>query len=794
MNIKQSIRILFRNKIYSILNIAGLTLGIASAALLLLWMEDELSYNRKFSKSDRLYTVWQIQHFDKKHNLARAVSNLISEALASNYPGIKNVTRYFPKNMSFSTEEDIRLFSEGGNYADPTIFDMIDLRFVQGDPDKVFEPANAIVISREMAKKFFGDDDPIGKSLVADKTDVYQVTGVFEEPPVNSSFRFRWLIPFSSLLAKMPHLADSRDNFMNCYVELESSANPDALNRQLLSYYTERGDSENTSTLFLFPITRMHLYEEFDKESGIFTGSGEIRKIRLFACIAAIILLIACINFMNLSTARAQRRAMEVGVRKTFGGKRHALISQFIGESAVITFIALILAVFIVWVTLPFFNSLINKNLEIQLFAPEHLLGLLGLGVICTLLAGSYPAFYLSSFKPIVTLKGMKIRAGNVAWIRKGLVVFQFAIAYILICATAVVYLQIRHVLKRPMGYNREQVIRITAEKPVKDSFEALDNELRNTGYVVSSALTDHPMVNIFANGWGYRWPGKDPNNETLIWQLFVSEGLVETLQMNLQEGRDFRPGTAVDYESVIINRCLADMMGEEGRTSGRLGRGSWDNPKEVIGVVDDLVFNNVFSTVPRPMVISKAIAGDSYGSARYLFIRLKPQTDLQTGLKKIEEVIRHFNPEDEFAYSFMDEDFGRLVNSEKLTGTLASLFAALAILISCLGIFGLSAFSAEQRTKEIGIRKILGASVWDMINLLGRSFMTLILFSFVISIPAAWYISHHWLQDYDYRISIGWYIFAAVGLLVLCIAILTVSAQSLKAATANPVKAIKTE
>jgi ABC-type antimicrobial peptide transport system permease subunit len=792
MNLKQSFHIIFRNRTFSLLNISGLAFGIATTALLLLWVEDELNYNRNLPKSDQLFDVRQIQHYENGTQCFSAISNPIAEALKNNYPEIKNVTRYFFTQAIFSAIDDVHSFNEAGRFVDPDIFDMLDIHLIQGDPSNAFKSPDAIVISKEMAQKVFGNVDPVGKSLMMDKTDVYQVTGVFKELPANSSFQFQWLIPFASLLIKKPYLVDSGNNIMQCYVELGSSADMDAVNRKLLTYFSDRGDKEEKTNLILFPINRMHLYSEF--KDGQFTGSGEIRKVRLFGFIAAIIILIACINYINLSTARSQRRMMEAGLRKTFGARRRELIAQFIGESAVITFIALVIAVFLIRFSLPFFNNLIQKNLALQLFKPVHLFSLLGIWILCSLLAGSYPAFYLSSSKPVITLKGMKAQTGAVVWVRKGLVIFQFAISYILIFATVVVYLQILHVQNRSLGYNREGVIRIDADKPIKESFDALHAELQNTGVVVNSALSDQQMINIGANGWGYQWTGIDPNVKTLVWQLFSSEGFIETLQMNLINGRDFHTGSNVDYGCVIINRRLADMMGEEGKVGGWLGRSSWEQPKEVIGIVDNLVFGNMYSATPQPMVISKALSGDSYGSANYLFIRIKPKADIQAGLNKIEETLKRFSAGQEFAFVFMDEDFDRMIKSEKLTGTLASLFAALAIIISCLGIFGLSAFSAEQRTKEVGIRKVLGATEWSIVRLLGDSFMRLITLSLVIAVPIAWYEAHLWLQNYEYRISLGWYIFVATGLLVALIAMLTVSAQSMRAAMTNPIKAIKTE
>ncbi len=786
MNIKQIFRIVFRNKTYSLLNIFGLALGIASAALILLWAEDELTFDRGFSKSDRLYILGQFQKYGDKTAHFYVASNPMAEQLLPSFPEVERVTRYIDWGQySFSAGDDIRMFEVQGRFADSTIFDMLDIKLVKGDPQRVFEAVDVVALSEAMAKKLFGDEDPIGKTIKMDNKDVFRVTGIFREPPKNSSFSFQWLIPFEYKLRQVPQWKNSwPNNFMTCFVELKPGADVEAINRKLMPYMKENELADYE--LHLYPIVKLHLYDEI--KDGKYTGSGAIRFVKLFTGIACIILLIACINFMNLSTARSQKRALEVGVKKTFGAKRGMLVSQFMKESALITVCSLLLAVFIVWLALPAFNQLVQKSMTMQLFKPVHLLGIIGVGIFCALMAGSYPAFYLSSFNPMAVLKKLNLSTGSAAGIRKGLVVFQFTAAYVLICITFVLYLQIRHLQNRPLGYDKEQVIRITTTEKIRASLDAVCHELQNTGAVVSSAWSNQPIRYIGNNGGGYQWQGKDPNVNPLVSNAYMSPGMIETMGFRLSDGRDFYPGDGIDASNVIINRRFADLMGTEGRVGGVIEAGG--RSMEIVGIIDDFVFDDLLAVGNKPVIFGKA--GPLRGS--FLFVRMNPQADIREGLSKIEGVIKPFNPGKEFAYTFMDDDVNAFFKQIEIKGILASLFAVLTVIIACLGLFGLSAYSAEQRTKEIGIRKVLGAGVFNLTKMLIRNFLLLVGISFAVGIPVAWYFSSKLLQIMEYRIGLSWWIFVAVSLLLILISILTTGFQSVRAATANPLKSIKTE
>jgi ABC-type antimicrobial peptide transport system permease subunit len=571
---------------------------------------------------------------------------------------------------------------------------------------------------------------------------------------------------------------------------VEPHADIAAINKKMNQLLSEFSGEEINNWAFIYQINRQRLYGEF--KDGMETGSGYIRTVRLFFTIGLVILLIACINFMNLSTARSQKRALEVGVRKTFGTKRKALIQQFLAESGLITFISLALAVGLVYLCLPSFNELVSRELFINWANPVVVGGLIGIGILCTFLAGSYPAFYLSSFSPNTALKKQKAGgSGSVVWIRKGLVVFQFAIAFVLICATWVVSLQIQFVQKRDLGIVKENLVMFNATDDINKSFSAVRNEILNTGFVESAALSSQTLLNIYNNGGGYQWQGKDPAVNPLISSVTGSSGLMDAAGLKLVDGRDFMPEEEDYSPYAIINQTLAEIIGEEGKVGGHIGRGDNpdDNQVEIIGIVKDFVFNNMYREKPEPVIFRAYLPYSAH-----LFVRLKQGVNPLEAIAKIKSVLRTFTPDEPFDPTYMDDQFNNMFSGERMEGKLSALFAGLAIFISCLGLFGLSAFSAEQRTKEIGIRKVLGSNNKDILILLGKSYMYLILIAFVIGLPVSWYITSNYLKDYAYRINLGWEIFAGAILLVSLIALFTVSFQSLRAALTNPIKSIKTE
>lgn len=793
MNIRKSIRIIFRNKTYSLLNIIGLAIGITSAALIFLWVGSKFTFNDAIPNSRNIYMGGLHYYLTSGECRSSLETNYpLAKTLEDEFPEVKSCARYNEQALVFVPEKTTNSFEEKGAYVDSTLFKMIDMKFIRGDASTVFEPQLAILISRSMARKIYGEEDPIGKGLFNGES-VYQVTGVFEDMPVNTSFRFEWVMPFrirAQEIAKQFDINNWGASWLKTYVELKPGVDLNQLNEKLkVLAFQKAGQECEPLHLFLYPLKRELLYGQF--EQGAETGGGYIKTVFLFFLIGVLILLIACINFMNLSTARSQKRALEVGIRKTFGTKRKHLIRQFLAESGLITAIALLLSVGLIWLSLPLFNDLIDAELSFSLFDPQTAVGLVAIGLFCTFLAGSYPALYLSSFNPLTTLKMQKVsKGGSAAWIRQGLVVFQFTMAFILICTTFVIYLQIQLAQNRDIGIEKSNLISFSVTSELCNSYSAVLNELKSTGMVENCGFTSSPLLETSFLTAPWFWTGKDPEDETSVSFNFVSEGLIDAAGIKLVDGTDINPAKKDSKGSggVLINEILAKRMGAEGRVGGKIGQ-SADHKWEIVGIMKNFVLDNLYALEPGP-----ALFYHSPLRTNLLFVRLKPDVDTFEAIGRIQTVLRSFTSYHAFEPTFMTDRFDRMFEEEHLVEKLSALFAALAIFISCLGLLGLSAFSAEQRTKEIGVRKVLGAKITDILVLLGKAYLVLLLISFVIGIPVSFYAASHYLKDYDYRIVLSWDLFAGVALLITLIALLAVSFQSLKAAVANPVKSIKTE
>jgi ABC-type antimicrobial peptide transport system permease subunit len=513
---------------------------------------------------------------------------------------------------------------------------------------------------------------------------------------------------------------------------------------------------------------------------------GNIKYVKLFSAIAIIILLIACINFMNLATARSEQRAKEVGVLKVMGAGKKTLIGKFISESLFMSFIAVAVALLIMIAVLPFYNDLVQKQLSLNLSNPLHFGCLLGIAIIAGLAAGSYPAFYLSSFNPIKVLKGIKVKNSvGVVFIRKGLVIMQFAASVILIISTIIVYKQVQHIKDRDLGYSKDGLIYMDLQGNMKDHFSIIKNELIATGYVENAATSLHDALHVYSYGDGYTWQGKDPNLKLPIHSNVVSSEYISTMHMKVIEGRDFHPGN-IDSNRIIINESMAKLMGKEGKVGNIIISGPYK--LTIVGIIKDFIYNDVYSNSAPVILVNGGYA------ATVMAVRFKPNASLSQALEKTSNVFKVENPGFPFEYKFADKDFDAMFSAETLIGKLAGVFALLAIFISCLGLFGLAAYTAERRTKEIGIRKVLGASVPELTGLLAKEFLLLVTLSCIIAFPVAWWFMHSWLQGYTYRTTIQWWMFALTGALALLIALITVSFQSIKAAIANPVKSLKTE
>jgi putative ABC transport system permease protein len=795
---KTTFRTFWKNKGYSFLNIFGLAIGIACAGLIFLWAENELTWDNSNVNKKNLYAVREIATYAGNTFVNWSTPRPISAAIKTEIPGIVNTCR-------ISDDEIKSLFTIGdnsmyalGKYADSSLFSMFTIPFVQGNAATAFHQLHSIVITQSAARKFFGDrTNVMGKTVRIDNKQDYVVTGVVKDVPQNSTLQFEWLIPYEVNLIENNSYENGDAMAWNSYgpftyVQLDNRADVSTINGQLYNYIHSK-DATQTTHAFLFPMRNWHLYDEF--VNGKQTGGGQVEHVRMLSIIAWIILLIACINFMNLATARSEKRAKEVGVRKVLGSGKKRLISQFLAEAFLMSAIASTVAVLIITAALPAFDELVQKQLSLQLSSPAHLVALASITVICGVVAGSYPALYLSSFDPISVLKGFKIKTGSAAFIRKGLVVLQFAVSVVFIISTIVVYSQIQHMKGRKLGFNKNNLIEIDMQHNIDNSFTLIKNDLLHAGFAENAALADHTILYGGDNDSRFTWQGKPQNEDVSISFRNVSPEFVSTSGMQIIDGRDFDADKVLNSSSIIINESMAKIIGK-GSPVGSIiqsprgqEEGKFDN-LTVIGVVKDYVFGNIHDKASGPVML---LCKPSQ-NANLLYVRFKPQVYLADALAKLQEVMKKDNSAYPLQYKFVDDQFNEMFINEVLTSKLSSIFAVLAIIISCLGLFGLATYTAERRIKEIGIRKTLGASVAGITTLLSKDFLQLVVIACLIAFPVAWWIMHNWLQNYEYRIDISWWIFSAAGVSSILIAIITISFQSIKAAIANPVKNLRTE
>lgn len=782
--LKTALRNLWKKRAYGFLNISGLAIGITCAALIFLWVEDELTYNHYFSNRDNLYKIKDRQTYDGTTFTFDATPGPLAQGMKSEIPGIKNTARTSWSNQLLFALDDKTIY-EQGMYADSSFLTMFQLKFVKGKASNAFAQLHSLVITEKMAMKFFESADVIGKTLKVNNGQEYVISGVIQDLPENISFKFDWLAPFKIFEDQNTWLQQWGNNGILTYVETDPNANIAAINKQLDGYIQSKS-SGAIARMSIYPMNRWRMYDSFVNGKEV---PGRIKYVNLFSLIAWIILIIACINFMNLATARSEQRAKEVGVRKVLGAEKKRLILQFIGESMLMAFISTLLAVLLIYILLGAFNNLVEKELAVNIFKPAHLLALFIISFLCGLIAGSYPAFYLSSFNPIGILKGLKLKTGaSAVIIRKGLVIVQFSISVILIISTILIYKQIQHVKSRDLGYNKQDLIYMNLKGSMRQHFNVIKNDLLQTGVVQNASMSNNMVLQLGSNTGDFEWEGKDPGKQVLITVEGVSPEYVSTMGMKLKEGRDFYADTKTDSNNIIINDALAKTIGKKNIIGSLITRDGGDSKYTIVGVIHDFVYNNMYSAA-APLILYSDTS-----NVNFLTVRLKANTNLGTAMPVLEKTIKTDNPGYPVEYKFVDEQFNQFFKTESLIGKLAGVFATLAIIISCLGLFGLAAFTAERRIKEIGIRKVLGASVSNLATLLSRDFLMLVGISCLIAFPIAWWMLHNWLQDYEYRINISVWIFIAAALTAILIALITVSFQAIRAALSNPVKSLRSE
>jgi len=783
-------RNLLRNKGYSFINIAGLALGMAVAILIGLWMYDELSYDTGHPNYNRIAQVMQHQTFNGEIGTQVANPALMAEEIRNVYGNDFKYVLQSSWNYDHTLTYGDRMFLKPGNYFEPQVTDMLSLKMIHGSKDGLKE-INSILLAESVARAYFEDDDPINKVMRLDNKVDVKVTGVYEDLPDNSSFKdMKFITTWELYLSQNSWIKEMENpwgsNFTQTYAQIAEHANMDEVSEKIKNVKFNRLSEEEKrykATVFLHPMSKWHLYSNF--EEGINTGGG-IDNVWLFGVTGVFVLLLACINFMNLSTARSEKRSKEVGIRKSIGSQRAQLITQFFSESVMVSFFAFVLAVLFVWLVLPSFNVIADKKMAILWLNPTFWLLGISFSLVTGLFAGLYPAIFLSSFQPVKVLKGT-FKAGRLASLpRKVLVVVQFTISITLIIGTLVVYKQIQYGQARPIGYNRDGLI-ITSVNPERHKqVEAIRNELKTSRAIVEMTESGSPTTEVWNTNGGFDWEGKDPNQAVDFPNNAVSHEYGKVIGWEITEGRDFSRDFVSDTLAFILNESAVQFIGLTDPV-GKVIRWN-DKPFTVIGVVKDILTQSPYRPV-RPAMFHL-----SRDPENVFILKLNPEMAPKEALAKVETVFKKYNPESPFDSSFVDEDYARKFGNEKRIGTLAAFFAVLAVLISCLGLFGLASFVAEQRTKEIGIRKVMGASVNNLWQMLSKDFVFLVLLSCLISIPLAWYELNQWLQAYEYRTEISWWIFAVSAFGALVITLLTVSFQAIKAALMNPVKSLRSE
>ena len=787
LNLKIALRNLWRNKGFSLINIGGLALGLASCMLLLLYISYEFGFDKQFKNYSTTYVAHtNMKANDKVHSWAWT-PGLLAPELKEKYAGIVNAARSSYPYQQLISYKDIKIKNRG-LFADPSFLKILDYKFISGNAVSPLKDINSVILTQSLSRKLFANENPVGKIVKLDNKDGLKVEAVIADLPANSSIRFDYIMPWKLNEKKNEWVSKQGwgSNFCLTLVQLQNSNLLDKVNAEVKNIYKTHDNESNTNELFLHPLSKWHLYDEF--ENGV-TAGGKIGQLKIFFMLAICILLIACVNFMNLSTARSEKRAKEVGVRKAIGSSRKSLIAQFILESTLLSLIGTVVAFTLVEISLPYFNNLLNINLIIHYNDWRYWATLIGLILFTGLLAGSYPAFYLSSFEPVKVLKGFSFRAGSAISIRKVLVVSQFVFAVSLIVCTVVIYQQLNYIKNKPIGYNQGNLIQMAAMGNLTSSkkIELLKTQLIKSGTAQNVSLLSMNIDEGGNNTSDVNWQGKNPKEKVLFNQRGIGYDFIATTGTEMIAGREFGVKFPGDSNKVLINEAAVKIMGLKNPVGTVIDYG--ESKSTIIGVMKDFVAESPYQKV-APMIFNR-IYKDEGG---VILIRLNEAQNISTSLAQIDALVKAINPDYPVDRIFVSDSFEEKFQNEKLLGTLSNWFGGFAIFISCLGLLGLALFMAEQRKKEISIRKVLGASTANILTLLNKDFIKLVAIANVIAFPLAYIIITKWLSGYEYRISVSALPFIIAISLSVIIAILTVSIQSVKVAKANPVDALKYE
>ncbi|MEO6722241.1 MAG: ABC transporter permease [Ferruginibacter sp.] len=788
--LKITFRNLRRNKVYSLINITGLSAGMAVAIIIGLWIWDELSFDKYHQNYERIAMVKQHLTNNGETTTQSAIPFPLAEELRSKYgSNFKRVVLTGGQGDHILSLGEKKLM-KGGVYMEPSGPDLLSLKMLKGSRSGL-KDLSSILISQSAAKAYFGDEDPMNKTLKIDNQLDVQVTGVYEDLPANTTmagtlFIAPWQLYYNNTEWVRTIKDPWRPNAFNILVQLADNTDFEKVSVKIKDAKLNKVNKElakKKPALFLQPMSQWHLYEDF--KNGVNVG-GRIQYVWLFGIIGVFVLLLACINFMNLSTARSEKRAKEVGIRKAIGSLRRQLIHQFFMESLLMVFISFIVSILLAQLALPFFNEVAGKEMSILWSSPVFWLLGVAFTLITGLVAGSYPALYLSSFEPVKILKGT-FKVGRWAAVpRKVLVVLQFSVSVTMIIGTIIVFRQIQFTKNRPLGYSSNGVVSVPTSTPeIYKHFETVKNELQRTGSVTSMAGSASPLTGLWNSTSGIDWNGKDPNLAVDFSVVRISPDYGKTINWQFVDGRDFSKDFS-DSTNIILNEAAVKFMGLKnpvGETVRWFG-----DPYKIIAVSKDMIMQSPYEPVRPTIFALQEEAPD------FILLKLNPNTSPHKAVTDIETVFKKFNPAQPFDYHFVDVEYAKKFGNEERIGRLAGFFAILAIFISCLGLFGMSSFIAEQRIKEIGVRKVLGASVFNVWRLLSKDFILLVIIALAIAIPLAWYFMNNWLQNYTYHTNVSWWIFVAAAIGALMITLVTVSFQAIKAGVANPVKSLRTE
>lgn len=788
---KIAFRNLWRNKSFSAINIFGLAIGMASAMLILLWIQNEMGIERFHKNEDRIYMMY---NRDKDpEGKAWAWPNtpkVLATTLKKDYPEVEDAVRY--QNITFLLTAGEKKLNQRGAFADSGFLHVFSFPLLKGNPRDALKGSYSIVLTEQFAKALFGNENAMGKTVRVDSVNNCTVTGILKDLPNNTKFDFAYLLPWA-YMHKLGWDDDSwGNNSVYTYALLKPGSTESAFDAKIKNIsidHTKGTENASTTEVFTQPLERAYLYAKSDDGKLV---AGQIETVRLFSIIAAFILLIACINFMNLSTARSEKRAKEVGIRKVVGVQKKSLIFQFLGESMLISLISFIVALFIVQISLGAFNQLVGKQLFINYKDPMLWIFSLSFILLTGLLAGSYPAFYLSSFNPVTVLKGTLLKSNALVAPRKILVIVQFTFAIILMIGTIVVVRQIQYGLDRESGYNRDNLVYIFTQGKVDEHYPAIKNDLLNSGVATSVTQSANPITQRWSDSWGFQWAGSTKADEKVDFVRLQSDAdFTKTMGVQLVSGRDIDVYQyPTDSTAIVLNEAAVKAMHVK-EPLGMIIRQSGDSTSfHVVGVMKDFIIESPFQQNISPLMLF----GPGNMFAQVLHIKLNPSKTTATNIAGLESIFKKYNPDYPPEYVFADESYARKFSDAQRTGKLAALFAALTIFISCLGLFGLATYMAENRIKEIGVRKVLGASVSGIAALLSIDFLKLVALSFAIAVPIAWWAMSKWLDTYTYRINMEWWVFLLAGVVSVLIAIMTVSFQAIRAARANPVKSLRSE